>query len=385
MATYKVIQDVEAEDKFLGPLTFKQFLFAGAACILGYIMFLFATAGLILLSVPILPIFLGLVALTIPWSKDQPTELFLASRIRFLFMKRKRIWDQSGVKDLVQITVPKKEAHIYSDGLSQDQVRDRLSALSDVVDSRGWVVKNLSSQPSSDRLVTAPQPMQVVEVVDAQKTEDMLDERSSESTHFDTMIQKSEDEHRKQTLDLVAQARAKSKQMNKSVLNEPEQQPAAIKAPQAAESYAAPASQPQKVVVSDPVLDSVSLPKVDQSFASMQAAPVAVKRPTVTKDEESALLEKVHQRQQTEAQMEQHSHMKIIQPLSVQAAQAQAQAQAQVLAEQAAKDDAQASIQPPIDPVILSLAQNDDRSVESLAREASKKDLSDGEVVISLR
>ncbi len=37
MATYKVIQDIEAEDKFLGPLTLKQFIFGAAAVFFGYL------------------------------------------------------------------------------------------------------------------------------------------------------------------------------------------------------------------------------------------------------------------------------------------------------------------------------------------------------------
>jgi hypothetical protein len=35
MATYKVIQDIEAEDKLVGPLSLKQFIFALIAIFLG--------------------------------------------------------------------------------------------------------------------------------------------------------------------------------------------------------------------------------------------------------------------------------------------------------------------------------------------------------------
>ena len=34
MATYKVPQDVEAEDKLLGPFTFRQFIYLLIACLL---------------------------------------------------------------------------------------------------------------------------------------------------------------------------------------------------------------------------------------------------------------------------------------------------------------------------------------------------------------
>ena len=40
MATYKVIQDIEAEDKLVGPLTLRQFIYAGIAAINLYLGFL---------------------------------------------------------------------------------------------------------------------------------------------------------------------------------------------------------------------------------------------------------------------------------------------------------------------------------------------------------
>ncbi len=46
MATYKVIQDIEAEDKFVGPLTLKQFIFACITVVLGYLSFLLLTKNL---------------------------------------------------------------------------------------------------------------------------------------------------------------------------------------------------------------------------------------------------------------------------------------------------------------------------------------------------
>lgn len=45
MATYKVIQDIEAEDKLVGPLTLRQFVYAGIAAVSGYLGFLMATKG----------------------------------------------------------------------------------------------------------------------------------------------------------------------------------------------------------------------------------------------------------------------------------------------------------------------------------------------------
>ncbi len=54
MATYKVLQDIEAEDKLLGPLTLKQFIFAvvtlafcGLAVLFAQIHIILATPWLI--------------------------------------------------------------------------------------------------------------------------------------------------------------------------------------------------------------------------------------------------------------------------------------------------------------------------------------------------
>jgi hypothetical protein len=134
----------------------------------------------------------------------------LASRIRFLIKPSKRIWDQSGVKELVKITVPVREAHLYTDGLSQGEVQNRLSALATIVDSRGWAIKSLApNNPDSDRLVQ-PAILPTLDTGYVDSTPDVLDETSgSVAKQFDNMIQKSEQKHKSQTLKLVEEARKK--------------------------------------------------------------------------------------------------------------------------------------------------------------------------------
>lgn len=207
MAVHKVPQDVEAEDKFLGPLSFKQFLFFGGALITGFLMFQIVTSGVGFLAILILPIFAVCVIMAFPWTKDQPTELWLASRIRFLLVPRKRIWDQDDVKDLVTITVPKREVHIYSDGLSQTQVKSRLNALANVIDSKGWAVKNpvVPSQTQTDRL--AHGTMATTNPTAQLDEPDPYDDHSSAiAQHFESMIQESQEKHRDATREKMNQA-----------------------------------------------------------------------------------------------------------------------------------------------------------------------------------
>ena len=82
MAVYKVIQDVEAEDKLLGPLTLKGFVYAGIAVLLGFISFKLAMIGnpikWIFIPAFTLPMILFAV-LASPLGGDQPTEVWLLS------------------------------------------------------------------------------------------------------------------------------------------------------------------------------------------------------------------------------------------------------------------------------------------------------------------
>lgn len=163
MATYKVIQDIEADDKLLGPLTLRQFIYASIVAASLFIMFKLAMVNW-LLVLPFLPHTVLLAVLAAPIGKDQSPEVWLLARIRFLLKPQKRIWDQSGLKQLVTITAPKKIEHQLTNGLSQLEVRSRLEALANTIDSRGWAVKNVNvnlfAQPSyvldqvgSDRLI----------------------------------------------------------------------------------------------------------------------------------------------------------------------------------------------------------------------------------------
>ena len=183
MASYKVLQDVEAEDKFLGPLTLKQFIFGAIALVSCYLSFLFITKGLGLLAIPLFPLIIFTGFLAFPWGRDQPTETWLLAKLRFYFKPRKRIWDQTGIQELVKITVPKKIEQFTSDNLSQEQVQQRLKALAETVDTRGWATKNVLSNlsapasgiTSSDRLVTPSTLPPALGIEDTSDIPDLFD------------------------------------------------------------------------------------------------------------------------------------------------------------------------------------------------------------------
>ncbi len=216
MATYKVIQDIEAEDKFLGPLTLKQFIFAAVGIFFGYLSFFVVTQGLtFLLAVLLPPMILG-IFLAIPWSSEQPTEIWVLAKLRFRLKPQTRIWNQSGLEELVTITVPKKIEKVLTDGLNQVEVESRLKALAETIDSRGWATKNATLMDSynggassmvSERLINPATLPREVPDFDVNSYTDVLDENNGVSENFQQMIQTSSQVRRQQSLDKMERIR----------------------------------------------------------------------------------------------------------------------------------------------------------------------------------
>ena len=147
---------------------------------------------------PVLPFVAIFGILAAPIGGYQSTDVWLAARIRFFLKPHKRIWFQSDIKNLVNITAPKRIEKIYTDGLNQDQIRSRLKVLADTLDSRGWALKNadvnMAFEPdyinqSYDRLVSTANLPQTMQVVDVTSSDDILDERSNHvAQNFTTMV-----------------------------------------------------------------------------------------------------------------------------------------------------------------------------------------------------
>lgn len=202
MAVYKVLQDIEAEDKLLGPLTLKGFIYAAAAFVLGFINFKLLISGggfvkIILVFVLLFPMILFGV-LASPLGRQQPTEVWLLARIRFLLKPNKRVWDQTGISHLVTITAPKKVEKILTKNLSEPEIRNRLQTLASTLDSRGWAIKNLrmpmaAEASASDRLVSPTTVSPVAMGIDLDASDDILDEENNPTAlNLESLIQKSE-------------------------------------------------------------------------------------------------------------------------------------------------------------------------------------------------
>jgi hypothetical protein len=79
MAVYKVPQDVEAEDKLIGPFSFRQFIYLIVAALGIFMAWALSQVFIGLLILP-LPIVFAFLALALPLRKDQPMETYLQAK-----------------------------------------------------------------------------------------------------------------------------------------------------------------------------------------------------------------------------------------------------------------------------------------------------------------
>ena len=141
MARYKVPQDVEADDKLLGPFTFRQFIYLlivaaliALAWALGQLFPLFAI-------LPIPPA-LFLLILALPLRKDQPMETYIAALISFYTKPNARFWFPGQRESTIQITAPKIVEQSLTRDITEEEAGRRLSFLANVVDSEGYSIKD---------------------------------------------------------------------------------------------------------------------------------------------------------------------------------------------------------------------------------------------------
>jgi hypothetical protein len=377
MAVYKVIQDIEADDKLLGPLTLRQFVYAGITVFCLYLSYFAISKGAAFMLVVFLPpaILAGFFAF--PWGREQPTEIWALARIRFMFKPRKRIWNQTGVKELVTITAPKKIEKIYTDGLSQTEVKSRLQALATTIDSRGWAIKSAAMSPytttpvvatmsaGDDRLLTMDSMLQAVPNDDATMYDDVLDAANNpKAQQFDAMLEQNAQAQRER---LVSQMQQTTPQATgNATLPQPQNKPA---------DYWF-LNQPQQQTV----------PSGNTTFGSdvvTPGTPTNTQVPTNNFDEQ-ALVDQLRSKEQ--GQQMQYSHLPTILPLAEQEKlQRQAQESVTTSTQDTPVKDTAAPVTPEPDTAILELATKDDWNISTIARQAKKAHGEEpDEVVISL-
>ncbi len=188
MASYKVPQDVEADDKLIGPFSFRQFIYIIVACLAIAAAWGLAQIfiGLVILPLPIILLF-G--ALALPLRKDQPMEIYLVAMVRFFLKPRVRLWQPEGQVNLVTIIAPHQKDEGFTPRISGREAQQRLSYLAQVIDTQGWAARGVTSTSMSSLNDTI--------TAEASMVDDIMDSSVGIGRQFDSLIEQ-QDHLRKQ-------------------------------------------------------------------------------------------------------------------------------------------------------------------------------------------
>ena len=359
MATYKVPQDVEADDKLIGPFSFRQFIYLiavviaiGLAWALGQLFI-----GLAIIPLPAI-IFFG--ALALPLRKDQPMEIYMAAMVSFYLKPRLRLWDPEGIESLIEISAPKTIEVQRTKDLSQTEAAQRLSYLANIVDSQGWAIRGVAGNPGT--------AVNNDIYLEAQEAQDVLDTNTSIAHTFDQMMHQSTERMHEE---------ARQRMMQATVPQQPVPTPVAVTPlAQQAPTPTAPTVQTQ-----DPLLAQMS-----QQMAIPQNNDTST--PVVTTTPHFDPYPTFHQT--------------IIQPLNDEAHEAESDiptvaasseiagvVKSQEATKPAKKEKAPSTSDAALSAGIINLANNPDLSIETIAHEAKrlhkKAEEASEEVIISLR
>lgn len=197
MAEHKVPQDVEADDKLLGPFSFRQFVYLMIAAAAGFLAFLLGGVSIPLAFIPA-PICLFFLIIALPLRKDQPTEIYMAALIKYYFKPRVRMWQADGEQPLVEISNPTTDDTPRTKDLAGDEVSRRLSFLANLSDTQGWSARGINAPVNNTNLTDEF-------AGDAINAQDVMED-SEVSNSIDNLLDKSERQVRQNAINQMNQA-----------------------------------------------------------------------------------------------------------------------------------------------------------------------------------
>ncbi|PIR67922.1 hypothetical protein COX95_01735 [bacterium CG_4_10_14_0_2_um_filter_33_32] len=167
---YKIPQDVQREDKIIGPFSLKQFLYLLTGAMVGYMCF--SIIGKIAGSTGIggmagLITFAGISAFAVIEVQGKPLPEFISAFIVFMLRPRNRIWQKDiYIPDIAVIPSKKKEE--TSIPKDPSQIRTELEKLSHVLDTRGW--GELAKEEERENVSTLYEKVEGITVQEEDKT-----------------------------------------------------------------------------------------------------------------------------------------------------------------------------------------------------------------------
>ena len=195
MSVYKVPQDVEADDKLIGPFSFRQFIYLIIVALAIGVAWGLAQLFVPLAIIPI-PVILLFGVLALPLRKDQPMEIYLAAIISYFLKPHLRLWDPDGIESLVEITAPHNIDVQLTKNLTQNEAETKFGQLAEIVDSQGWAVRGLGLEAANSAMNTDI-------YFEAQQVQDVLDNDTYTAQVFDSKLDKSDNQRRQAAINIL--------------------------------------------------------------------------------------------------------------------------------------------------------------------------------------
>jgi hypothetical protein len=227
MGQYKVPQDVEAEDKLVGPLSLRQFIYVIIGIAWGALMWRIWTTNYIPMIICILPVTGFFLLLGFGRRQEQSFENYFIAWVQFLFVPRIRVWD----KDLSQVEIVKAVQKAPEIIPTKNVTRGSLEQLALIMDTHGnqkdpsiqLQDENNQAAMYGQRIVdptqiagnvgTQPRTMQVT------AKDDIMDSSNAQNTGVNQLIQNVEQDIHQKAIENMQNASAAPAQPESSPQN----------------------------------------------------------------------------------------------------------------------------------------------------------------------
>ncbi len=213
MGQYKVPQDVEAEDKILGPLSIRQFIYVIIGLGWGVLMWRLLAFNVVIMIITIVPITGFFLLLGFGRRQEQSFENYFVALVRFVTIPRIRVWD----KDLLQEELIKEAIKVPEVIITKNVSRGSLAQLALIMDTHG-VQKDPSVQiqDGSNQALAYGQrilePSQIaptnpggLNTIQAMPQDDVLDESNARNKHINSLLENQEVKIHQQALGDIKQ------------------------------------------------------------------------------------------------------------------------------------------------------------------------------------
>ena len=245
MGQYKVPQDVEAEDKLIGPLSLRQFIYVIIGVVWAGLMFFILrpnnspspAVNYTIMAVLIIPITGFFLLLGFGKRQEQSFEKYFVALVRFYFVPRVRVWD----KDLSTVELVREEAAAPEIITEKNVSKSSLEQLALVMDTHGFMKDpTIQLQDEANQAAAYSQrvinPQQIAgnagnqsRTLQVTQQDDVLDSANPRSTQVNELLQNEEANIHQQALERVRQNMTSPQTETQPTVSQPQTSSAILK------------------------------------------------------------------------------------------------------------------------------------------------------------